>query len=160
MWRAWWRGCSPAAARPWGATRRCTPWPTWPARGSAASTARRCPWTPTASTSGRSPRSSSASARRRCASSASDQLEVRRVQRAGRLEVLAHVAGPVRDDAPARVAVPGVAGRPGGALEALLQRAVGGRLDLRAHGERGVAVALELDRLADVAGLRLQVGDD
>ena len=88
------------------------------------------------------------------------ELELGRLQPPDPPEVLAHVAGPLGDDPAVGVAVPGVALQPGGAGEAPLHLAVRGRLDLGAHGQRRAALALELDRLPDVAGLRLQVGDD
>src|SRR6185312_16298774 len=87
--------------------------------------------------------------------------ELARVQRLGPLEVLAHVTGPVGNDATARVAIPRVAARPGRACEARLQLAVAGFLDVAAHLDRaGAAREHLLDGLAHVAGLRLEVEDD
>src|ERR1700684_4055612 len=67
------------------------------------------------------------------------ELVLAQLERARLLDVLAHVARPVRDDPPVGVAIPRVAARPRGAGEARLQRAVAGLLDVLAHLQRAAA---------------------
>src|SRR5712692_705223 len=89
------------------------------------------------------------------------EAELARVEPPRPLAVLAHVAGPVGDDASLRVSVPGVALGPRGPGETRLQRAVAGGLDLGSDLDRArPAIAHRLQRLADVGGLQLEVEDD
>ena len=83
-------------------------------------------------------------------------LKSLRLERAGALGVLVHVARPVGDDPAVLVAVPGVAARPGRAGEARLQS----RGRRRPRRRRVTSTRAELQRLADVGGLRLHVEDD
>src|SRR6202035_1117190 len=89
------------------------------------------------------------------------EVELARVEPPRLLAVLAHVAGPVGDDAPRRVAVPGVALSPRRPGKARLQRAVAGGLDLGSDLDRTcAAIPHRLQGLADVGRLQLEVEDD
>src|SRR5205085_3199426 len=89
------------------------------------------------------------------------EAELAHAQLARLLEVLAHVAGPVGDDASLLVPIPRVAAGPGGPGEARLQRPVARCLHLGPDLDRaGFAPDELLQRLADVGGLGLEVEDD
>ena len=89
------------------------------------------------------------------------ELEVLDIEDARRGDVLAHVSGPVRDDAPVLKPVPGRAALPRGAGEARLQRVVEALLDLRSHVERSGAGGADMaEGLGDVRRLRLEVHED
>jgi hypothetical protein len=83
------------------------------------------------------------------------------VEYPGALGVLAHVAGPVGDNAPVRVAVPRTALQPRRARKALLHLPVACGLHFIPHVDRGcVPVPNQLRGLPNISGLRLELEDD